>query len=60
MSDKKKPASKPKAEKQSDFTPTFIRYDDMSPREQGIFRQGATTANNSVKERLGLRKPIED
>jgi len=43
--------------KSNDFTPTFVKYDTMSDREKAIFRQGATTANNSVKERLGLKKP---
>jgi len=29
----------------------------MTPGEQAAFRQGATTANNNIKERLGLKKP---
>ena len=44
---------------QSDFVPTFKKYKDMTPSEQAIFRQGATTANNSIKERLGLKKERE-
>ena len=39
------------------FKPTFIKYKDMTPTEQACFRQGATTANNSVKEKLGLKAP---
>ena len=39
------------------FQKTFVKYADMNEREKGIFKQGATTANNNVKERLGLKKP---
>ena len=39
------------------FTPTFRKYADMTQGEKDAFRQGATTANNGVKERLGLKKP---
>ena len=39
------------------FTPTFRKYADMSQGEKDAFRQGATTANNSVKEKLGLKAP---
>ena len=45
------------AKNNSGFTPTFVKYNDMSDREKAIFKQGATTANNNVKERLGLKKP---
>jgi len=47
----------PVAETSNGFTPTFVKYKSMTEREQAIFRQGATTANNSVKEKLGLKKP---
>ena len=43
-----------------EFKPTFIPYNTMDEREKGIFKQGAATANNSIKERLGLKKPRED
>lgn len=39
-----------------EFTPTFRKYSDMSQGEQEAFKQGATTANNNIKERLGLKK----
>ena len=39
------------------FQKTFVKYADMNEREKGIFKQGATTANNNVKEKLGLKKP---
>ena len=42
------------------FQKTFVKYSDMNEREKGIFKQGATTANNNVKERLGLKKPRPD
>ena len=39
------------------FEKTFKNYKtEMTPGEQAAFRQGATTANNSIKERLGLKK----
>jgi len=41
----------------TNFQPTFRKYNDMSPSEQAAFRQGATTVGNKVKENLGLRKP---
>ena len=41
----------------SNFTPTFKKYSAMSDGEKACFRQGATTANNSIKEKLGLKKP---
>jgi len=47
------------AEKKTEKQP-FIKYSTMNDREKGIFRQGATTANNNVKERLGLKKPREE
>ena len=43
--------------KANDFKPTFKKYSAMSKSEQEAFKQGATTANNSIKERLGLKKP---
>ena len=43
----------------SDFTPTFKKLKDMSASERNAFDQGCITANNSVKERLGFRKPRE-
>jgi len=43
--------------KSGNFNQTFVKYDTMTDREKGIFRQGATTANNNVKERLGFKKP---
>ena len=42
------------------FQKTFVKYVDMNEREKGIFKQGATTANNNVKEKLGLKKPRPD
>ena len=55
---KSKTATKSTDKPKSDFKPTFISYkNDMNEREQAIFRQGATTANNNIKERLGLKKP---
>lgn len=41
------------------FVPTFRYYADMDEGEQAAFKQGATTANNNIKERLGLKKPRE-
>ena len=39
------------------FTPTFRKLVDMTQGERDAFKQGATTANNGIKERLGLKKP---
>ena len=39
------------------FKPTFVKYSTMNEREKSIFKQGATTANNNIKEKLGLKKP---
>lgn len=39
------------------FTPTFRTYASLSDGEKEAFKQGATTANNNIKERLGLKKP---
>ena len=51
----KQPATSATAK--SEFKQTFVKYDTMNEREKGIFKQGAITANNNVKERLGLKKP---
>jgi hypothetical protein len=50
-------ADKKQAKGNDTFKPTFVKYDTMTEREKGIFKQGATTANNSIKEKLGLKKP---
>ena len=55
--DTKKPAPANSGGNNNGFTPTFRKYSDMSKGEQEAFRQGATTANNGIKERLGLKKP---
>lgn len=41
------------------FQPTFRKYKDMNDGEKAAFRQGATTVDNSVKERLGLKPSRE-
>ena len=39
------------------FEKTFKNYKtEMTPGEQAAFRQGATTANNRIKENLGLKQ----
>jgi hypothetical protein len=60
MSNKKTSTDKKATSKSKDeFQPTFVKYKELNDREKSIFRQGATTANNSIKERLGLKKPRE-
>ena len=39
------------------FVQTFKKLDKMTEGERNAFNQGAITANNNVKERLGFRKP---
>jgi hypothetical protein len=43
--------------KKGTFKKTFVKYNTMTEREQNIFKQGATTSTNNIKERLGLKKP---
>jgi len=50
-------ADKKTAAKNANFQKTFRSYKSMNEGEQAAFRQGATTANNSIKEKLGLKKP---
>ena len=54
MADKKTTA---KSTDYNGFQKSFRSYKSMNDGEQAAFRQGATTANNSIKEKLGLKKP---
>lgn len=40
-----------------EFEKTFKSYDKMTKGEKAAFKQGAHTANQSIKEKLGLKKP---
>ena len=57
MAENKKSTGNSANKTDNGFKNTFVKYSDMNEREKGIFKQGATTANNNVKERLGLKKP---
>lgn len=51
-----KPKADTKAKIDSNFTPTFRKYETMNKGEQDAFRQGAATVSNRVKENLGLKQ----
>jgi len=38
------------------FTPTFRKYESMTPGEQEAFKQGCKTVGNKIKENLGLKR----
>ena len=44
-------------QKNTKFQTTFKKYAEMTPGEKDCFKQGAVTANNNVKEKLGLKLP---